>query len=259
MTFKRPRLQLLCTLLLLAAVAVGPAPVQGQADDPPDQGEGPPPRPVLAFAEDAVSLSGLTPGGEAVVFGVAVRAMGFHNRVERYAEVLAADEAGEASLELSEELPPRAVWAVVDLPSGEIATSPTPGFPRQAQPFPTAGLRGQGQGLDRFRHAVRGAHVLFVRPGEEAGAWGFIADDGSGYDLDGVQDGFVELSLEQLRPLRRSPEDGGEEGSEDGTDGGSEEGPAEAPAEFLPDDLLVVIDPTELDLYALQVPPGLSR
>ncbi|MFW6012447.1 MAG: hypothetical protein ACOC92_01920 [bacterium] len=257
MISKRPRLRLLFTLLLLASLAVGPAPVHGQAEDPPDEENGPPPRPNMSFADDGVSLSGLTPGGEAVLFGVAVRAMGFHNRVERYAEVLAADEEGEARLELSEELPPRAVWAVVDLPSGEIETSPTPGFPREAQPFPTAGLRGQGQGLDRFRHAVRGAHVLFVRPGEEAGAWGFIADDGSGYDLDGEQDGFVELSLEQLRPLEERPEEGGDEDAEDGAEEGSD--PEDPPAEFLPDDLLVVNDPTELDLYALQVPPGLSE
>lgn len=255
MTPDRSRLRVLFTPLLLAAVALGPAPVQGQADDPPDQGEGPPPRPTMTFAGDAVSLSGLTPGGEAVLFGVAVRAMGFHNRVERYAEVLPTDDDGEARLELSEELPPRAVWAVVDLPSGAIETSPTPGFPRQAQPFPTAGLRGQGEGLDRFRHNVRGAHVLFVRPGEDGGAWGFIADDGSGYDLDGVQDGFVELSLAQLRTLGRSPEEGGDEAAEDGAD----EGPEDPPAEILPDDLLVVIDPTELELYTLRVPADLGQ
>lgn len=191
--------------------------------------------PELAFEEQAVVASGLTPGGEAVLFGLAVRAMGYYNRIERHEEVVLVDGTGAARLELAEELAPRAVWAAIDLASGEMTTSASPGFPRQAQPFPTAGLRGQGAVLQRLGHTLESAHVLYARPGEGGGAWGFALDDGGGHDLDGADDGAFELALEQLHPV-----------------GGS---PPEPPAEMLAGDVLVVVDPTELSLFTLRVVP----
>lgn len=197
------------------------------------------PPPELSFEERAVVASGLTPGGEAVLFGLAVRGMGYYNRIERYDEILLADATGTAWLDLEDDLPPRAVWAVIDLASGELTTSPTPGFPRQAQPFPTAGLRGQGGVLQRFGHTLESAHVLYARPGEGGGAWGFALDDGGGHDLDGADDGAFELSLEQLHPVGASP--------------------AEPPAEMVAGDILVVVDPTQLSLFTLRVTPDAGQ
>lgn len=235
MTPTRSRALPLLLGILLTVVGVAGAPAGAQTEESvASEGEN---APSLSFEERAITVSGLTPGAEAVLFGVAVRAMGYYNRIERYEEVLFADALGTAWLELPDGLPPRAVWAVVDLTTGALSTTPTPGFPSQAQPFPTAGLRGQGAGLDRFGHSLREAHVLFVRPGPDGGVWGFALDDGSGYDLDGAQDGAFELSLAQLHPVgAASPE---------------------PPAEILPGDVLVVVDLTELSLFTLRVPAGL--
>jgi len=229
-------LSLVLVFVSLSGISL-PGAVAGQ------EGNGPPAdppvvRPEIAFDADGLSLSGLTPGGEAVLFGVARRALGYHQRVERVEEVVVADEEGGARYDVPEGVPVTAVWALVDLATGEVSAGPSPGFSRSVRPFPTAGLRGRGGVPDRLAASLEGAHILYVRPGE--GAWGTALLDGGVYDQDGVDDGAFEVALEDLVAVGTS-------------------GPPVAPAEVAAGDLVVVVDSTDLDLFVLRVTPDALR
>jgi len=214
-----------------------PGAVAGQEGNAPPS-DPPVVRPEIVFEAGAVSVEGLTPGGEAVLFGVARRALGYHQRVERVEEVLVADAEGVARLEMPEGVPVTAVWALVDLTTGELAAGPSPGFSRSVRPFPTAGLRGRGGVPGRLSAALEGAQILYVRPGE--GAWGTALLDGGVYDQDGADDGAFEVSLADLVAVGTS-------------------GTAVPPAEVAAGDLVVVVDSTDLDLFVLRVTPDALR
>lgn len=236
----RSRLLTVLTLLLplVTGLGSGRAAAAQTAEEPaaPPSGtpEAPAAAPALAFDGDAIVATGLSPAGEVILFGVARVPLGYLQRIERFEEVLVADAAGEARLELDEPLPALAVWAAVDTTTGALATAPTPGFPRAARPFPTAGLHGGGRGVPaRMLQAIEAAHVLYVRPGE--GAWGIAMIEGGAYDADGADDGVLELELDRMVPV-----------------GASSPAP---PTESLPGDVLVVVDPTDLSLFTLRVTP----
>jgi len=225
----------LVVLLLLFVSFPGLAGAQGVGGTPADP---PVVRPEIVFDAGGVSVAGLTPGGEAVLFGVARRALGYHQRVERVEEVLVADGEGSARFEMPEGVPVTAVWAVVDLTTGEIAAGPSPGFSRSVRPFPTAGLHGRGGVPGRLSAALEGAQILYVRPGE--GAWGTALLDGGVYDQDGADDGAFEVSLADLVAVGTS-------------------GTAAPPAEVAAGDLVVVVDSTDLSLFTLRVTPDALR
>lgn len=231
--------------LVLLSLAVlmwcaGPGSAWAQETDPPsDPPPTPPPviKPEISFDAEAVVADGLTPEGHAVMFGIARRWLGYHQRVERFEEVLTADADGATRLELGEDVPPFAMWVVVDLQSGEAATGPTPGFSGTVHPFPSAGLHGRGGEPDRLRQALESGQILYVRPG--VGAWGLTPFDGGGFDADGTDDGAFEVALGDLLPTR-----------------GSDQLPAaEPPTAIAPGDLIYVVDPRDVTLYSIRVTP----
>lgn len=223
--------------LLLLAFIFGPA-ASAQQGGPPAAPPEPPVRPELVFQDGAVEVQGLTPGGDVVLFGVARRALGYHQRVERVDEVLTADATGFARFELSDGVAPTAVWAVIDLSTGTLAAGPTPGFARQVRPFPTAGLHGRGGLPGSLVQSLEAAQILYVRPGE--GAWGAALLDGNVYDRDGADNGSFELALEDLVPV-------------------GPETPLSPPVAISAGDVIVVVDSTNLSLFTLRVTPDAVR
>lgn len=216
-------------------VLCAPLAAQQEEDDEPKP---PPVRPELTFEEEGVSVSGLSPEGEAVLFGVARLRLGYHQRVERFERVLVADASGAARFEPSEGLPPTAVWTVVDLPTGETAFGPTPGFERTPRQLPTAALHGRGGVPGRLHHALESAQILYVRPGE--GAWGMALLEGTRFDRDEVDDGVFDVAFEDFVAAATAE-------------------PAEPPAEPAAGDVVLMVDPTDLTPYSLRVTPDALR
>lgn len=230
---KRLRRVLLAVVALVSAFGVAaqalPSP---QATDPP--AGHPAVHPDLHFQDGAIEVDGLTPEGEVVLFGVARRLLGYHQRVERIEQADVADATGFARFELEDGLPELAVWAAVDLTTGEIAAGPSPGFPRGVRAFPTAGLRGGGGLPDRLGQSLEDAQILYVRPGE--GAWGTALLDGGLYDLDGPGNGSFEAALQDFVPVNTLS-------------------PTGPPEKIAAGDRIVVVDSTHLTLFTLRVTP----
>lgn len=172
---------------------------------------------TLTFTETEVVVSGLTPGGQVALTGVAYAPLQWTASVHTHALVLqdlGAD--GTEAYEVKGGIRPTSVWAAVDLPSGAHAV----GIPPEGPDRPFAGIVGLGPGgelrvapEDTSVQCLRGLHLLHVRSG--AGAWKAEVTDGGQRDLDGstncgqlVSVGyFTELSENTLSPSSFLPGD----------------------------------------------------
>jgi len=181
-----------------------------------------------------VTATGLTPGGEVLVWAVGRRELRYFTRVSHWQETGLADAAGELRYEVRDGVPPASIWVVVDLATGELDVSPAPGFAPPEGPLPPGALRGQGAGrLNRLVRAMEEAQVLLVRPG--VGVWSVRLADGGSADVDGANDGRIEAALDALEPAAPSSP-----AAPDGVEAG---------------DVVVVVDPGSLELLTLRVGP----
>ena len=209
MRWTRPFLPFFLLLLLLPAVAMA--------------------QPALTFEDQAVVVSGGTPGGDVVLWSVyRERPGGVSTRIGRAYERVTADASGAVRLDLGRGVPVLSVWAAVDLASGQAAVG-TPGSFPLTQIDPSR--RRIDRALDRMEVDVHGLEILFVRPG--VGSWRLGIHDGGPQDEDGAYDGSLRASLASLLPDAKV---------------------GNAPARFQKGDVLVAVDPDDLHLFLLQIP-----
>lgn len=226
-------------LVCLALATLGTLTTLAQTEPPPEPPAVPPAEPspvepLLAFEPEAVTATGLTPGGEVLIYAVGRQAFQYHTRVSHWQEAVLADEGGGLRYDVADGVPTASIWVVVDLATGALDLSPAPGFTPPEGPLPPQALRGQGAGrLNRLVRDMEEAWVLLVRPG--VGAWSVRMADGGSADVDGANDGALEVALDALEPAAPSSP-----AAPDGVEAG---------------DVLVVIDPGSLQLLTLRVGP----
>lgn len=200
-----------------------------------------PPELAVSFEEAAVLAAGLTPGGDAVFWSVAREPQGYFQRVVGRRGVEVVDALGEARFEPEDgAVPLKSAWAIVDLASGAFAVAAPPGFPLERVPFPGRAFEVGAPGVvNRLRHAGEALEVLVARPG--VGAWRLATWDASPQDRDETDDDRVLLGLEDLEPFEAS-------------------GPG-PPERFAQGDVIVVLDPRTLRVYATRLlgPPQPAR
>jgi hypothetical protein len=137
-------------------------------------------------------------------------------------------------------VPPRSVWAVVDLTTGDYALAAPQGSDLRQVDAPSRGLGAAARFLDQDGRYL---DVLLIRPEsgpdgvEAAGLWGLRVGDGGEQDADGVADSRISLAFAELWPLADSPP---------------------APEALAPKDVLLGVDPENLQIYAVQLaaPPA---
>jgi hypothetical protein len=188
--------------------------------------------PTVSLKDDAVEVTGVTPGGKVAVFGIARRSLEYLERVERQEQILLdADKDGVVTLELAEPLPSRSLWFAVDLAGGEFRAASPDGSPLRQITFPANGIGAARNDLQDRRDFVE---VFLARPGAgaDAGAWGLSAGDGGEADGDGRQDRFVKTLLAEMVPVAGSPK---------------------PPERMAPGDVLVVVDPDQMEFYAVRL------
>jgi hypothetical protein len=159
---------------------------------------------ALAFEDQTVVASGLTPGKQVVWFGVEHRIDAeLSGEMARHYRVGTAAADGTARLDLAQPPAPRSFWVAVDLGSGALAVAAPNGY-RLSKPRAPAQLRvGQGGRPDEILDDHPYVMGLMVRPGE--GAWAFAGGDGGPRDEDGRNDGHLRFALDKLDPLPGSP------------------------------------------------------
>jgi hypothetical protein len=191
--------------------------------------------PAITFEETAVLVSGATPEGDVVVFGLGRDRERAIPRTLRMEQRLAADLDGALRWELPEPVMARSVWAAVDLATGEYVLAAPEGHELDRVELPAQGLGANARFLE---HEGRFLDLLLVRPasgpgGEEAvGFWGVAMGDGAGLDRDGEANSRLTLDVIDLLALGDSPP---------------------APERLSPKDVLVGVDPQTLRVYAVRL------
>lgn len=184
----------------------------------------------ISFGELAVRASGITPGGDAVVFAATIGRYSGMRKLGRHATVV-ADDDGDGSITWNvEELPVQSVWVVVDMQSGSYAVAAPAAFTAKKIDLPDHGWRGGLQHLDVRRDYLE---VLVVRPGE--GAWTLRASEGGANDDDGAVNSVLRTRLSRMQRLYG-------------------EDTAPRPPVIVPRDLVVLIDPHALDYFVAEAP-----
>jgi hypothetical protein len=205
-------------LLLVAALWGSAAPASAQAV---------PAGPSLAVSAQAVTATGMTPGGAVVWLGMARKVIEYEANYVRRQGVVQADALGTAQVPLAEAVPLQSIWVAVDLKTGLFATASREGFSPLAFALAAGALEVRGAGLaDRLLDAADYGEVLLVRPGK--GAWGKTVGRGGAGDESDPSEPTYKVSLDRLEPVS-------------GADG-------PAPGKLSPRDLLFVLHPQAMAL-----------
>lgn len=193
----------------------------------------------LTLEADAVTVTGVTPGGSLAWILLTHHRVGYYP-VTRYGAEILVDDDGDGALriEAPEGIPIMALFLAVDLATGEGSWIAPDGFEPRVLDLPSQALaHGPTGRLDRLTRTGSLHHAVWVRPGPEPGVWQLLADDGGEEDDDGATDGSVRFAMDRLRAV-------GDSGA-----------PPEQPAAG---DLLIVMEPRsfEVALLALSATPG---
>jgi hypothetical protein len=131
--------------LLLPALAAAQAPLGA-------------PAPAITFEKSTVAVAGITPKGQAVLFGVAreIAADDVATLVRR-SQVLSDDDGdGTVSLDLGEEVPFRSLWVEVDLATGQVTAATPEGYPLRLVSWRGEGIVRGGARADQVEDARSG-------------------------------------------------------------------------------------------------------
>ena len=189
----------------------------------------------VTLETDAVLVSGMTPKGQVVLIGV-TREIGDDDfpEVRRHLEVV-ADEDGDGAVRypVAEGVPLRSLWAVADLVSGDHDVVSPEKFGSRRVNWRGRGVQRRNDGKDAIEDQRTILELLVVRP--QVGAWALRVRDGNETDEDGLIDGRLQGTLEQMKPLAASPQ---------------------PPSVFQRDDLVLALDPAAMEITLVKVPEG---
>jgi hypothetical protein len=178
----------------------------------------------ITISGNLIEATGITAGQDAIVFGCAIgKYSGLPEIVRQAVVVHDSDGDGAISLVLPN-VPVTSVWAVVDYSSGRYAIGTPSGFTAKVAEISDHDWKKDTSQIDVTREWVE---VLLVRPG--GGAWTLRAGEGSANDADGASNRNLRAALSRMQFLHGDP---------------SQAAPEKAKSK----DLLIIIDPHELDV-----------
>jgi hypothetical protein len=203
---------------------------------------------ALSFAAfpAAASISGQVDGSHLRIFGakpagniVVVAAIRDTSpthppRLDRVVRTLSGDAAGNADLDYGRDIPVASIWAIVDRASGSYAVVTPAGYPRREKPFTGSILKHAtpADAIDQLTTNSLILQLLWVRPGNGGGSWFITASDGAANDDDHEPNGEVLTATTLFVPI---------------------EGKDKPPKKLKTDDVLILIDPFEMNFIATTV------
>jgi hypothetical protein len=154
--------------------------------------------------KDQVTVTGITPGGQAVLMMVAHDRPRIYIRMVRQEALLSDDDRdGIAVWKLEEEVSPHSVFAAVDLTTGAFAVQPHPDGPDLPVPFPDTTVLAASTPAREVRSAGTYTALLLVRPG--GGVWLRTCADGDAGDMAIDTPGSLVVRTSSLTPAGTSP------------------------------------------------------
>jgi hypothetical protein len=157
--------------------------------------------PSLVFEKTAVTVKGLTPEGQAVLFSISWDTENGVDQLVRGESLLPDSNGdGEVRKDLGKRIPGKSIWFAVDLESGELTVRQPHAAWFDKSPFPVWSLPFPLDHLELRRDFVQ---LVVVR--RQVGAWGGRIRDGFESDADGKRNGMVQVRLDRLWSLGDSP------------------------------------------------------
>ena len=187
---------------------------------------------TMSLDRDTLVVSGVTPGGKAVFFGVQkfASSRGHFDTSRRYSTI-EQDGDGDGVVRYAPEggVTPSAVWSATDFSTGALVTFVPAGL-RAPIPLPGRGVHpGVAGVLNQLSTSLRLIEVVIIRP--DKGVWIYTAGEGGRNDAGPGSDGKIDVTADRFSPLI----------------GGERLG------HFLPRDVLVVIDVPTMRYHTSQV------
>lgn len=190
-----------------------------------------PSRLSISFSQTAVTVSDVPPGHDVLVFSLAREERRYYATLVRRERVLSPLPGSHAaSWDIGKQIPLKSVWCAVDLQRGDYDIKSPSGFAFKRMIDVPVFPRDASGGLDAVMHERADAFVLLVTPGR--GVWLLRSGDGGGAD-DDPKAGKARVAFSRLSPLLQN-------------------GPP-APKKLTSNDLVIVIDPSYLDVWSGQV------
>jgi hypothetical protein len=134
----------------------------------------------LRLDEEAVVVSGATPGQQLVVYGIWHSEENYAGVITRRDDVLTADASGGVRWAIPEGVSPRSLWFAADLQTGAVAVTAPDEFPLRRVDVPATVVTRKDL-IEALEIPFAYAEILFLRPGE--GAWTLSANRGGSNDL----------------------------------------------------------------------------
>lgn len=211
-------------IVAVLAILVAPLWAEGQGKQPGG--------PAVRIEKRAIVVEGVKPGRELLLFGVWHQPIPHSTHIRRWDKVAADDDRdGIVTFTFDSDIPFRSVWAVVDLHGDEYVVAGPEGFDLRSRPLPGSALKKNGEDVEAIELEAYSTNVLVVRGG--AGAWLLNSRQGDPATDDLPDDGnVIRIDPGKLKPVT---------------------GNAPPPKVLTPGDLILVIEPYELDLHFARV------
>ncbi|HEX9983228.1 MAG TPA: hypothetical protein VGF69_08190 [Thermoanaerobaculia bacterium] len=186
---------------------------------------------VISASGSTVEISGLTPGHDAVLFGLERDQEALQGGTTRLSRLrLQADETGRAVFTAAQPLLPHALWIAADEKSGRHAILAPPGAELPALPGQTAVARVKSSG-DALELPPDLSYVLLIRAGH--GVWFGAVADGGASDDDPLLDGKSRLKPPKLQDADKAAK--------------------KDPKKFEKADTIIVVEPVALRYAVIEV------
>ncbi len=189
--------------------------------------------PSIVFEQNAVVVTDVTPNAQVIIFGIEREVRGFGWHTANVSVASQSDASGVARLDLQRAISSSSIYAAVDFVTGQYAIASPQGQPPKAVPIGAFRMNDtvadEVKRYETFDFDRQWVQAICVRPGE--GAWRVSLMDDSSGDSSPLR-GTMQMAAPQMQAIA---------------------GEASSPVKFRPHDILIAIDPYEMDVIALAV------
>lgn len=187
---------------------------------------------VVEFGESNVTIRNVSAGGDVAILAVALESTGGLLREISGSFRRTDDDAdGTVIIPMGRSIPLRTIVVAVDIESTRYKIAAPDGYEPVILPFPTELTRKDAEGVLGIFDAERiSARMLLVT--RKGGAWQLVATEGSRADADGSHNGKLSLANADARPIS---------------------GNAAPPKHLKNGDVVAVIDPGTMEVFALEI------
>jgi hypothetical protein len=211
------------TIVAVLGILLAPLVAEGQGKSPE--------KTSVRFEQKSIVVEGVNPGREILLFGVWHQPIPHSTSVRRWDRIAAdEDRDGKVVFTFDADIPFRSIWAAVDMHGGEFVVASPEGFDLRTNPLPGGAMKKAGDDVVALDFESYSADWLVVRGG--AGAWRYDARQN-----DPLTDESPDGSVIRVDPAKFT----------------AVAGKAPAPKVLTPGDLILLIDPFELNFYFAKV------